>query len=254
MENENASQGTQDQTAAEEQNVSQQAENKHVGENEKKVPLSVLLKEREKRQEYENRLKELETAKNLSGEKAPDGFPEFKLDKKDMLDLTPEELQNRINSHLGEHVKRVKDFVEKTVQKEMSAQEGKSKADRQIDAELGKYEIFKKCEKEDPYLYEFAMKRLSDSIQKDKEKSLAEIIKETAKDCSRRFVKKAEEQSGDKGEETPVIIPPGTNGAEVAHMKEVKDFKNVNFKGAVLMAAKVMSDAVNSSLAKGKKT
>ncbi|OGV45198.1 MAG: hypothetical protein A2017_06565 [Lentisphaerae bacterium GWF2_44_16] len=252
MENENTSQGTHDQTAAEEQNVSQQTENKHDGKSEKTVPLSVLLKEREKRQEYENRLKELEAGNNSSS--APDGFPEFKLDKKDMLDLTPEELQSKINSHLGEHVKHVKDFVQKTVQKEMSAQEGKSKAERQIDAEMGKYDIFNKCKNEDPYLYDFALNRLSDSIQKDKEKSLADIIKDIAKDCSRRFVKKADEQSGDKGEDTPVIIPPANSAAEVAHMKEIKDLKNRSFKDLRADATKFLSGAANSLLAKGKKT
>lgn len=209
----------------------------------KTVPLQALQEEREKRKALEARLEKLEagtqTQKKTGEQKT---IPRIRIEKKDLIDISPEELEDKFNEVVATAVNAA---LEST-RGEIVNMQSKTEVDRTI----AKFAIFGD---EDRKLANAALADLKERIEANPEKPLEELATATAKDWSKYKVQAANGGNGGKTVVTKNDEPvrPGGTGADVSHLNtKPKAFESA-FE-ASQAALKTMETAQAQKNAQGK--
>lgn len=177
----------------------------------KTVPLKALQEEREKRKALQAKLEKLEgkPSQTKNGEQQ---IPRIKLKTKDLIDLTPDQLEDTLN-----------EVVTTAVQAALESTRGElvnMQSRTEVDRTIAKFAIFGD---EDRKLAGAALNDLKERIEANPETPLEELAKATAQDWSKYKVaaKKSEKNDGKEiksGSQAP--LPAAGGGAEVAHLKQ----------------------------------
>lgn len=175
----------------------------------KKVPLTALHEERAKNKKLAERLAALEgkTEKNGGQDKTT---AKIKLGVKDLMDLSPEKLEEYLNG--------IEERAVQTALQMVDQRTGEFQNRAATDKVLAKFAIY---QDEDTRLANAAAADLADRMKQDPDKPFEDVARETALYWSKYKVAKVKADKGEKPRvESRVTLPSAGGGAGVSHLKE----------------------------------
>jgi hypothetical protein len=208
----------------------------------KTVPLQALQEEREKRKTLQAELEKLKgmPVKKNEGEQLK--IQRVKIDAKDLMDLTPGQLEDKINEAMTVAIAAA---VQSTHGEILNMQNRS-----QVDRTIAKFAIFGD---EDAKLANAALADLAERIKANPEKPLEDLAMATAKDWSKYKVASVNGATGGKKVVTDDNEPvrPGGSAADAAHINSKPKAYETAFE-ASQAALKIMETAQAQKNAAGK--